>query len=202
VGGARRRRAWSAGALIAVAIALPAGAAGARAGASVRVLGDNGIARPIVLTDSGGSDTHCQDGTYLPAGTSGVRLWLRPTRGAGPIVGVTAAVLDRTTFAATRMVAWGVQRAGWRDAPVLVPFHAAVPRRTPELLLCMTLARGPLITFLGRTTRSGPRVRVEYLAGVPTVRVHRERRTHAEAALQPFAALLRLANRLADALIR
>jgi Predicted membrane protein (DUF2142) len=158
-GEGRRRRSVSlalAGglALIALAIGLTL------AGSPVVVIATNRIQPQAIVATTRGHTSGCQPGEVLPAGTTGIRLWI--TGNVKPSVRVRA-------LAGTRVIAEGSNGGGWLGKVVTVPV-ARVARTVPDATICFAL--GPaveevdLLGELGSTHRHHRRaakMRIEYL---------------------------------------
>ncbi len=107
-----------------------------------------------------GETSVCQASEVLPSGTTAMRLWISVN--IGPRVNVAA-------LAGSRVIAQGVQGAGWTGGVVTIPI-APVPRRSSEVTVCIGV--GPLVEriyFIGGQPPPGSgggtasKMRIEYL---------------------------------------
>jgi len=97
------------------------------------VLARTNVAPEAQLAVNKGEATFCQHHETLPRGTSALRLWVSVN--VGPQVTVAA-------LSGSRVLAEGVQGAGWTGAVVTIPI-SPVPRRSSIVTVCTRL--GPLV---------------------------------------------------------
>ncbi len=122
--------------------------------------GSNSVEPVGHLVVSKGETSVCQAGEVLPSGTTAMRLWISVN--IGPRVNVAA-------LAGSRVIAQGMQSAGWTGAVVTIPI-APVPRRSSDVTVCIGV--GPLVEriyFFGGQPPPGSgggtssKMRIEYL---------------------------------------
>ncbi len=122
--------------------------------------GSNSVAPAGHLVVRKGETSVCQAGEVLPGGTTAMRLWISVN--IGPRVNVAA-------LAGSRVIAQGVQGAGWTGEVVTIPI-APIPRRSSKVTVCIGV--GPLVEqiyFIGGPPPPGSgggaasKMRIEYL---------------------------------------